>query len=126
MREPQNPGDLILVNDLIVLRRHADNFWYHLNGDVNTRVDWAFLEHKAAHIVPLQQGEAGWVLNEEWGFVLHPGAATVISCGLKEQAIEQMAMYADGEYIDKEDATFPARPELRHRYYTSWLGPDDE
>jgi hypothetical protein len=126
MKEPQEANALILVNGTLVLRRHPDGYWLNLDGDMDSRVDWSFLEHKAAEVVRLQEGDAGPVLREEWGYLLRPEGKRVAICGFREQAEAAMAEVAGQRFTGSDGADFTAAPLLRHRYYTDWLDPDDE
>jgi hypothetical protein len=125
MKEPKDTGALILVNDRIVFRRHADGLWWQLDNDPNTKVDWSFFEHKAAKVVALQQGEAGWVLREEWGFALRPGHQKIRVYGSKEEAVAEMEKATGQMFVGIDGSGFMTEPELLHRYFTDWLDPSD-
>lgn len=114
-----------MVNDFAAFRRTDDGLWQRTDVP-ETKVPWDVLDQPDATIVQLQEGEAGWALREEWGYVLGPQAPKVHVCGSKEEAMAAAAKEEGTTYESTNGISFSAEPQLRHRYLTGWLQPDDQ
>lgn len=127
MNEPQETGALVLLNGNTVYRRTSGGFWACID-ETNphaSNVNWAFLDHPKWTLTRLHEGDAGPVLSEEWGYTSSPERDIVMACGFREQAVAAMTKVTGRRFVDRQNIEFVAAPELRHRYYTDWLVPDD-